>query len=310
VKSALAAVALAAMAMTQAPRTLEDVVRESAIVPRPALPRELQTLDVVPGAASTDDRGDIYAWWTLQHNRYDALHVFAIERATGRWNHREVKADTLEQQGSVMAISTSARFIAVEMHLNPSAASTLVYTRALAHVGTLYGWIKTRLPNEFMVYENSEVHFAPTHYVELSVYDPAAARTRQIYPPPHVSRVRQEFTVVVQQRWAALGEKWLRDHNHHGNATRFENGTQGEIVVDWPQGLAFRVVYRDEPWPDVAGIDPISLEVIVTCDGLTSFASLACREMKASDWEQRFPGVDRDGLLSRAAAQPRLVPWQ
>ena len=66
------------------------------------------------------------------------------------------------------------------LQVTPSAASTLVYKRDLSPVGTFSGWIKALLPNQLMVYQQSQVHFAPTHYVDVSVYDPAAPPRRRI----------------------------------------------------------------------------------------------------------------------------------
>ena len=168
--------------------------------------------------------------------------------------------------------------------------------------------IKARLPNALTVVLRTATVKGPTTYVELSIREPASAASRQIYPPAHVSRVRQEFVDVVRQRWAALGEKWFRDHHHHGDATRFDNA-MGEVVVDWSRGLAFPVTYRDAAH-GVVGLDSIALAVIVTCDGLTSLASVECRETKMDDWKQRFPNAKGEALLKLAAGQPRLLPWK
>jgi hypothetical protein len=309
-KIVCAAIALAAAVLTQ-PRTLEDVVRdEIKAVPRPPLPREVGAIEVADGVVgSKDERGNVLAWW-MHSGNVEALHIFAIDRPTGAWHHHEVAADTLDWAGSLRDTWMTPRFIGIAMHLTPSAVETIVYRRDLSFVGTFHGWTMTGLPNDLVVYQESQPHFQPTYHVRVSVYDPGADKTREIYPPPTAARVRREYIELVQRRWAALGENWFREHNHHGDPTRFDNGVASDVAVDWPRGLAFLVNYRDEPPRDVVGMDTISLHVIVTCDGLTTLGTIACRETNMSDWERRFPAVDRDGLLARAAAQPRLVQWQ
>src|SRR5262249_40628659 len=161
---------------------------------------------------SKDARSNVLAWWTTRNNdELEALHIFAIDRPTGAWHHRQVPFDMLDRAGSLNGIWMTPRLIGVAMHLTPSAVETLVYKRALSFVGTFYGWMMTGLPNELVVYQQSQRHVQPTYHVRLSVYDPGADKTREIYPPPTAARVRREYIELVQRRWAALGEDWFRE---------------------------------------------------------------------------------------------------
>ncbi len=297
----------AVVAFAEAP-ALRDRLADAHITPSPALPALLADARAPGGADLADDAGYVAAWWDRPDYPFTALHLFAADRRSGRWRHAQFPAGDLEPIGATLEVAATPRYLTVAMHLNPSAVSTLVFTRNLARAGSFYGWAKARLPNELIVFEASQVHFAPTHPLEISVYDPAAASARRIYPPAPSQAVRREFIDRVKARWASVGERWFMDHNHHGDAARFD-ADSGALIVDWPdRSLAFEVTYRDE-LPDAPALAPISEQVIVACDGLGRASTVACRETRAADWKKRFPGDAGDALLRRAAAQPRLVPW-
>ena len=102
------------------------------------------------------------------------------------------------------------QFILVGQHINPSAEQLLVFSKDFMFVRQLYGWELVTLPNETIVYHHSQVHFAPTHTVEISVFDPVSKIDRQIYPPATLGEVRREFIERVAKAYAARGEDWFR----------------------------------------------------------------------------------------------------
>src|ERR1700746_3682239 len=67
-------------------------------------------------------------------------------------------------------------------HLNPSAGCTIVLSRDLAVQGVLPGWVLALFADGAIVYQRSQVHFAPTHYAELFLHDDPHHRDVQIYP--------------------------------------------------------------------------------------------------------------------------------
>src|SRR5262245_32094137 len=103
---------------------IRDLVREAGIIPRPALPPDLLSTRVGNGANLSNDRDYIYAGWTTASGQFDTLHVLAIDRTTGAWRHRSYRDDPNRDLslagGSVLAVRASQRFIALEMHHNPS----------------------------------------------------------------------------------------------------------------------------------------------------------------------------------------------
>ena len=75
---------------------------------------------------------------------------------------------------------------------------------------TFYGWPVAHFKDGRIVYEHSEIHFAPTHYVELSIYDPVRRRSRQIYPPSPATPLPRNVRRVAQASWPVLSEQNLQ----------------------------------------------------------------------------------------------------
>src|SRR5262245_37974592 len=135
-RSALAAALVAAVAWQSATPRLVDTLADEGITPRPALPPALRST-VVPagaGADATDARGYALAWWTGTPQPNERLQLFAIDRASGAWHHRELAFGDVDGAGPLNAITTSRRFIVVEMKQTPSASSSLVLARDLTSV--------------------------------------------------------------------------------------------------------------------------------------------------------------------------------
>lgn len=191
----------------------------------------------------------------------------------------DIELDSNVLDAPVPTPPTGRRFALVRQHLNPSAERTFVFSAAGKFIRVLDGWELATLSNDVIVYRHSQVHFAPTHTVVLSVFDPVSISDRQIYPPQTVSEVRRDFIARVQQAYEDRGADWFRAHNHHMDAEQFDTALAGRLGVDGGQGtLSFVVRFGD---PDNAH-DPVpfSQRVDVRCSPLR-FADINCRESAA-----------------------------
>jgi hypothetical protein len=311
----IAAIVLTAFASLRADdTTIGAVLREAGVVLKPALRATLQNEIVSNGADLSDDRDFIYAGWSMKGGQFDTLHVFAVNRPTGAWTHRTYTSrdggnDAAFVGGSILEVRASRRFVSLDMHHSPSAGTTWVLRRDLSKAGVFYGWIKEWLPNDLMIYEHSQIHFAPTHSLEVAIYDPVTAQSRSIYPVSVGSEVRRAFVARVKTRWDALGEDWFRTHNHHGDPERFDSSS-GQFVVDWQsRALAFEVRFEDFTGTN-DGRSAQTERIIATCEGLERATTVRCGETLESAWADRFPGRGAEDLLREAAARPQLVPWK
>src|SRR5262245_24574453 len=170
------------------------------------------------------------------------------------------------------------RFIHRSEHTNPSAETLQILTPDMKVIAELDGWELSTLPNEFVIYHRSQVHFAPTHSLEVAVYDPVRRKDKVIYPPMPVQPVRREFIDKVAQIYKQRGEAWFREHNHHGDPTRFDSMLVGGVMVDAAaKTFSFRVRFGD---PDnIADPLPFTQNVQVTCQPLAPVEQIRCREL-------------------------------
>ena len=155
--------------------------------------------------------------------------------------------------GSVIGIAKSGDYILLNTHLNPSASLTLVVDKDLNYRDTIFGWAVAIFPDGLVAYQHSEVHFAPTHYVEMSVYDPRSKKRWQIYPRKPYQPVRQQHVEKVRAAYQKRGEEWFKKNNHHMNPELFDTFLQGEVAADGAtHSLAFVIAFDNTDTWDYA----------------------------------------------------------
>jgi len=161
-------------------------------------------------------------------------------------------------------------------HINPSAEGLLIFSRDRKFMRELFGWELATLPDGSIVYHHSETHFAPTHSLEISVFNPSTQQDWQIYPPKPYQPVRREFIGGVAKVYEERGADWFRNHNHHMNPELFNSFLAGEVGVDKANSIAFAVRFGD---PE-NGNDPLpfTAEVSVRCAPIDRIEQLQCSE--------------------------------
>lgn len=176
--------------------------------------------------------------------------------------------------------SPGKKYFQASYHINPSAEAFYVISRDLKIVGELNGWELLTLPDESIVYHRNQVHFAPTHALEIAVFDPESRQDRVIYPPTPTEPVRQAFIDRVAAVYRERGEAWFREHNHHMDPQMFDSRLIGDPALDLRnQTITFTVQYGD---PDNAS-DPLPFmeRVRVTCSPISPPVRLRCHESRS-----------------------------
>lgn len=179
------------------------------------------------------------------------LYIHLLRKDQNRWTHGTLDFETLpglysRRSGSITRIQYSRDHIYLFAHWTPSAGATLALSNELEFQYALYGWVLAVFDDETVVYERNQVHFAPTHYAEIYIYDPRTERDRKIYPMKPYQRVRLEHIKKIKAAYDERGEDWFRIHNHHMNPELFNNYLGDEVVVnDSTDSLAFAIVYEN-----------------------------------------------------------------
>lgn len=202
-------------------------------------------------------------------------HIVRWDLASGKWQHADISEAT-SPANAFTQIRRTQRYIYLDTHINPSAGRLVVLSHDLKLLGALDGWSLVLLPDESVVYHRNQVHFAPTHSLAISVFDPATQKDPQIYPPKPYQDVRSNFIERVEKAYKQRGEDWFRINNHHMNVELFDSALWSSITVDASaKTMAFSVRFGDPQ----NGRDPLDFiqDVVVTC----SMEELQCRERAA-----------------------------
>ena len=254
--------------------SLREALRRNDVTDVRQLPQALLDAGAAGVAVDDDDREAFVAFFTADA----ALHVARLDRASSRWRHATVSIDDAAGTGnSLLDIKRTRRFIYLDTHINPSAGRLIVLSRDLKLRRALYGWRLVMLPDETVVYHHSEIHFAPTHSLEISVFNAATLKQKQIYPPKPYQPVRKAFIDRVAQGYRARGEEWFRLNNHHMDAEQFDSSLDGVVVYDAAmKSISFGVVFSDPG--NGNDTPPFSEHVVVTCGPTDLIDRLECRE--------------------------------
>lgn len=223
--------------------------------------------------------------------------------------------------GSAVSIRASTQGYYLGTHLNPSAGCTIVLSRDLAVQAVLTGWVLAVFGDGTIVYQRSQVHFAPTHYAEVSLYDRTRGRDLQIYPMKPFQRIRTEHVSRVRRVYS--NEAWCRAHNHHCDPELFDNFITGDVAInDATSALALQVSFDNTVyWNDIERWRLNSFRSVRTYLQETGLGGTLSDELFMRFYEDlrkavRFPGRaelqqtlegDREllDLVNRALAQER-----
>ncbi|HEV8385163.1 MAG TPA: hypothetical protein VGQ11_09855 [Candidatus Acidoferrales bacterium] len=108
------------------------------------------------------------------------------------------KGVPVDCMGSALSIVQQAGSYFLHTHLNPSAGCLLVLSEDLALKKTLCGRYLAAFRSGLFVYQKCQVHFAPTHPMEIALYDPVRDVETQIYPPPS-DTIRAEYVNSIRR---------------------------------------------------------------------------------------------------------------
>jgi hypothetical protein len=156
------------------------------------------------------------------------LRLLRFDKLTGKWDTAEfsdIKTEAglgLQPRclGSAVGITEAGDMLYVGIHLSPSAECLLVLSHDLKLKKTLYGWPVANFPSGAIVLQKSMVHFAPTHPLELAVFDPESGRLTPIYPPQS-DPFRAEYVRRLQLEISTSDR--CEGENCEGNPQRFDN---------------------------------------------------------------------------------------
>jgi hypothetical protein len=165
------------------------------------------------------------------------------------------------------------RYIHAPCRIGPSSQQLFVFALDGRLQGSAFGWELVTLPNDFIVYHDSETLSAATHPLGISVFDPATGNDKKIYPPLPYQPVRQAFIDRVAGTY--------RSRNESVDPAQFDSQLEGNVQVETAhKTITFDVRYGDpnnrkEPLP-------FTQFVTVTCGPIDSLERMHCVENAGS----------------------------
>jgi hypothetical protein len=296
---------------SNAPRkepTLAEVLATAGLKPAAEAVKDLDHPITSYAALSDPDAYLIAYYWNLPPGRLeDPLRVLNFSRQTEEWKSAQLmlggeQIGHSECVGSVLHAHALPTVFLFDTHINPSAGCLLILDRNLAFRNALYGWYLAAVGDTQIVFQRSEVHFAPVHPTELALYDLKTNRETSLFPRKPFQRVRAEYTAKLGEFYRTHQE-WCKENNDPCDAESVDSTLDGEVAISVAQhALAFVISYdriQDSAGPVQKPEGPG--KVVYVCRYVNDEAKLDYREMLVTDVEKRFGKLSLPSLLEPAA---------
>jgi len=250
---AVAFMALACSAL--AAETLREVLRAQK-VPRAELPLPNLDKPITSYQILDDAKNFLIAYYVDSGSGMidEPLVISRFDKAAQTWQTKELNRTTLQDDncgGSAIGAQSVGNRIYLELHINPSASCTLVLSQDLAVQKVLAGWFLGAFADGRVVYHDSEIHFAPVHAAELSLFDPPTNKEYKIYPKKPFQSIRAAH---IQKMLGFYGHNpdWCNKHNNPCDPEWFDSDISGDVAInDKTDSLAFIVRFDNTSyWSD------------------------------------------------------------
>ncbi len=301
----------------RAPNQLRAVLQAFCIQPSPQLPFNLDEPVQYAGYDAADD-------FVLAYNRVASsgtieqpLRIVRLDKLNQTWTAAEF-SDYSDLQteilpgvkdpclGAVGGLQKAGELFYVGIELSPSAGCVAAVSSDLKLQNVFSGWIEANFANGAVVLEGSTVHFAPTHPLRLSLFNPSDGSVKSIYPvekDPLRTRYIQRLRTEIVPADRCEGENCELNPEHFDDeladichasrcrpaiAVNDETGSLAFMVQFSPIGFIRFDKEKDSPeWGERV------VFVYRLFDG-----SVQYREFTASEMETRFRVTSLDALLA------------
>ena len=205
--------------------------------------------------------------------------------------------------GSILNIRSGGGRLFLDTHINPSAGCLLAVSPDLKLEATLDGWLLGPLGNDLLIYERSQVHFAPVHPTEIAVYDLRTKRDATIFPPKEPTPVRQARVAQLREFYKP-NEAWCNKNDDPCDPESFDSDLQGDIFTnDAEYSVAFLISYEQIQYVEGDVQKPSGpKDILYVYRRVDEDAKMQVREMTLQEAKTRFGDVPLQKLL-----QPEIL---
>jgi hypothetical protein len=205
--------------------------------------------------------------------------------------------------GSVLSVKAVGNHLFLDTNVSPSAGCTLVLSGNFKLEASLYGWLLGRLGEDTLVYQRSEVHFAPVHPTEIAIYDLRAKRDATIFPPKPDPAIRRARTAQLKEFYKG-NEEWCKRNNDPCDPEDFDSELHGGLVTNEAEAaLAFLISYEQIQYAQGQVQKPSGpKDVLYVYRRVNEEAKMEYREILLKDAKARFGTETLQSLI-----QPEIL---
>ncbi len=146
--------------------------------------------------------------------------------------------------GSVLRVGTLGRRFFLDTHMNPSAGCLLVLSPDLKLEASLSGWFERMLGEDTLIYQRSQMHFAPVHRAEIALYDLRTRRDMTLFPRKPDSAIRRARTAQLAEFYKA-NKEWCKENDDPCDPENFDSALQEEVATNEAEAaIAFLISYE------------------------------------------------------------------
>jgi len=226
----------------------------------------------------------------------------SIETATAHWRDMDVNC-----LGSVWGIKASSDLLFLDTNINPSAGCVLILSHELQLRGSLCGWLLGQIGQNELIYERSQVHFAPVHPVEIAIYDLRSKRDLTIFPPKAPAAIRQARIEQLKEFYKTRAQ-WCRENNDPCDPEQFDSELEGNVAVDdREKSLAFIISYEQIQVFQGEQKPSGPKQVVYIYRNVDDEKKMEYREMLMEESRTRFGDVPLETLLQPEALKKIFV---
>jgi len=300
--------------LDSAPYHLRAVLQAFCIQSSMAPPFDLN--EQVQYAGYNADNEFLLAYQTVSDSaRLDErVHIARLDKLTRKWSataFSQIETEILPGLtapclGAVGGLQKAGELFYVSIELSPSAGCVASISSDLKLQKVLSGWIVANFASGAVILEGSTVHFAPTHPLRLSLFNPSDGSVSSIYPiekDPLRARYIQSLLTEIVPGDRCEGESCERNPEHFddelANVCQVSRCRPAIAVNDETGSFAFMVQFNPigflsfQKTKDATELSEQVVFVYRITDGNMEYREFPAREMPA-----QFDVTSIDALLA------------
>ena len=229
------------------------------------------------------------------------------DRKSGEWKSATLQAASAKPGsqeavdacfGAVLSVEASGGRLFLHTHINPSAGCVLIVSSELKLEASLDGWLVGQLGEGKLIYQRSEVHFAPVHPTELALYDLRTKHDVTIFPPKPESAIRKARAAQLAEFYQA-NKDWCTKNDDPCDPESFDSELGEKVATNEAEAaLAFLISYEQIQLVQGDVQKPSGpKDVLYVYRGANEEAKMEYREMLLAEAKARYGATNLQSLL-------------